>query len=273
MTTDAFDDLKKHFKAMAIELKSKGEQASVFAHTSDTGTEREEAYRTFLERHLPKTCDVFLGGYLFDMNGAKSSQMDVIVTDGHTPRFVMPDGSKHIAPLEGSVGVAEIKSKLDKDSLLRTLEGCASIPGMPDKSGLANPMLKLHDEGWLDTPYKVIFAYDGVAADTLLDHLNSFYLEHSDITLDRRPNVIHVLGKYMIIRVVSGISFQTIDGAPSDDSLSIGQFEALTVQPDVSAMLWIINALHKKASTASHLLYKFDAWHENIVMRLVAEPA
>ena len=174
MSGDAFDDLKNHFKAMAIELKSKGEQASVFAHTSDTGTEREEAYRTFLERHFPKICDVFLGTYIFDMNGNKSSQMDVIVTDGHTPRFVMPDGSKYIAPLEGSLAAVEVKSNLDKESIHKALRGSASISEMPDLEGRINPLFKLSAEAWVDLPYKIIFAYDGIEPKTALHYINNY---------------------------------------------------------------------------------------------------
>ena len=271
MSGDAFDDLKNHFKAMAIELKSKGEQASVFAHTSDTGTEREEAYRTFLERHLPKICDVFLGGYIFDMNGHKSSQMDIIVTDGYTPRFVMPDGSKHIAHLEGSLAVVEVKSNLDKESIHKALRGCASIPEMPDLEGRINPMFKLSADAWVDLPYKIIFAYDGIEPKITLNHINRFYDENDCVPLHRRPNIIHVLNKYIIIRRTAGTEISNSDGSVSDVTPEIGEYAALTEHSDVSAMLWIINALHQNAFVANHIMYKFDVWHNDIVMRLMHE--
>ena len=146
MRFDVFDHLKGHYASVADELRSKAEQTALLINPGDVGTDREGVYRAFLERHLPKTCDVFLGGYLFDLSGKSSSQMDVIVTSGNTPRFRMQDGSRHIAPLEGSVAVAEVKSRLDRDSLRDALEKCASIPRMPDRRGIVPLYLKVPEE-------------------------------------------------------------------------------------------------------------------------------
>ena len=122
MKPDVFDHLKDHYISIARELNSQASQAGLLTNPTGVGTEREEVYRAFLERHLPKMCDVFLGGYVFDLSGISSAQIDVIVTSGNTPRFRMSSGSRYIAPLEGTIAVAEIKSHLNKDTLEEGVE-------------------------------------------------------------------------------------------------------------------------------------------------------
>ena len=139
MKPDVFDRLKEHYVSVARELSSQASQAGLLNNPTGVGTEREEVYRTFLERHLPKMCDVFLGGYVFDLKGNTSKQIDVIVTGGNTPRFRMSSGNRYIAPLEGAIAVAEVKSRLNKETLQESLSNCASIPFMPDHKGIVAP--------------------------------------------------------------------------------------------------------------------------------------
>ena len=167
MKPNVFAALAAHFSSVADELRSQANQAGLLENSSAVGTEREDMYRAFLERHLPKMCEVFLGGYIFDMKGQASLQIDVIVTNGNTPRFQMPTGSRYIAPLEGTIGVAEVKSRLDKNSLQDALRKCASIPLMPDSEGLLAPDLRMRTGLWQDMPYKIVFAYNGLKAETI----------------------------------------------------------------------------------------------------------
>lgn len=268
MRLDVFDHLKGHYASVADELRSKAEQAALLVNSGDVGTDREGVYRAFLERHLPKTCDVFLGGYLFDLNGKSSAQMDVIVTSGNTPRFRMQDGSRHIAPLEGSVAVAEVKSRLDRDSLRDALEKCASIPRMPDRSGVVPLYLKVHEDHWLDTPYKIVFAYDGIRPKTAYEYVAEFYNQHAHIPIDRRANMIHVLGKYLVMRTTRGMTVISVSGEPREDQPEVGQYEVFTRASDVSAMGWMLNTMHKKALLAHHLLFKYDELHNKIIERV-----
>jgi len=193
MTPDVFENLKQHYASIASELSSQAHQARLLTNPTGVGGEREEVYRAFLERHLPKTCDVFLGGYVFDLVGTSSDQIDVIVTSGNTPRFQMHGGNRYIAPLEGTIAVAEVKSRLDKNTLQDALENCASIPPMPDQSGIVPPFLKISDESWQDTPYKVVFSYDGIDANRVCRYIEQFYDQNQSVPLVRRPNIIHVL--------------------------------------------------------------------------------
>ena len=61
MTNATFAQLIAHYRAISEELASAARQAKILDHPTGIGTEREGVYRGFLERHVPKTCDVFLG--------------------------------------------------------------------------------------------------------------------------------------------------------------------------------------------------------------------
>ncbi len=273
MMSDVFDDLKGHYAFVADELRYKAKQAAFLKNPTGVGTEREEVYRDFLGRHLPKMCDVFLGGYLFDLNGSTSGQMDVIVTSDNTPRFRMPEGNRHIAPLEGSIAVAEIKSRLDKESLHDALEKCASIPPMPDSERIVPPYLQMPDERWRDTPYKIVFAYDGISPQASFDHIMAFYNENVAIPTARQPNLVHVLGKYVIIRTTRGMTVVNPNGQPDPNQPNIGQYKVFTTAPDVSAIGWILNELQQKAFLSNHLLFKYDSWHNKVMERIQRELA
>ena len=271
MKPDVFDHLKEHYISVARELSSQARQAGLLTNPTGVGTEREEVYRAFLERHLPKMCDVFLGGYVFDLTGSCSAQIDVIVASGNTPRFRMSSGNRYIAPLEGTIAAAEIKSHLNKDTLQEALNNCASIPSMPDPKGIVAPYLKLDKENWQDTPYKIIFAYDGIAASTICDHITAFYDQHQEIPMARRPNIIHVLEKYMVMRKVPGMTVINPDGRPDANQPEVGQYKPFFTGSDASAMAWTLIALQEKSFQSNNLMFKYGEWHNKILGRIQNE--
>lgn len=268
MNDDVFGDLAAHYVSVAQELSSQAQQAGLLRNPTATGTGREDVYRAFLERHLPRACDVFLGGYIFDTRGNSSSQMDVIATGGNVPRFGMSSGERHIAPLEGTVAVAEVKSRLTKDTLREALDGCASIPLMPESEGILPPYLRVSEARWNDAPYKIVFAYDGLSSDTICAHIAEYYEHNSHIPLFRRPNIIHVLNKYLIMRVTGGMAIANVQGGVEAEQPEQGTFHPLHVVSDVSAMAWILAEVQQNVFSCAHLLYKFGEWHDNIIARI-----
>ena len=273
MKPDVFDRLKEHYVSVARELSSQASQAGLLNNPTGVGTEREEVYRTFLERHLPKMCDVFLGGYVFDLKGNTSKQIDVIVTGGNTPRFRMSSGNRYIAPLEGAIAVAEVKSLLNKETLQESLSNCASIPFMPDHKGIVAPYLRVTDANWQDLPYKIVFAYDGISANTICEYIAAFYNQNQNIPVARRPNIIHVLGKYMIMRKTAGMTVIARDGKPDAIQPEVGQYHPFVTGSDASAMAWTLIALQENAFLCNSLMYKYGEWHNKIVDRIQNDQA
>lgn len=265
MTQDLFADLNDHFRLVADELRDKARQAHLLSNTSNVGTEREEVYRTFLERHLPKSCDVFLGGYVFDQNGNRSKQIDVIATSGNVLRFQM-SSNRYISPLEGTIAVAEIKSHLNKEKIQESLDVCASVPEMPSPEGIVAPYLRVKDEMWQDTPFSMVFAYNGVNAPIALSHINDYYVENPHIPLHRRPNIVHVLDKYLIMRTTGAVTVHNRDGSVDENQPAIGEYRVFDVNPDVAALAWTIMDLQSKATINANLLFRFGDWFNSIVL-------
>ena len=194
MSTDAFAKMAEYFESLVQEMKSEARQAGLLQNTTAVGTGRGN-FPSPLERHLPDNCEVFRGGYVFNVEGETSRQIDVIATSGPTPRFEILPNLQAIAPLEGTIGVAEVKTKLDKAELHKALENFASLPQITDPAKALNPNIGIVGaEFWWDWPYKVIFAYAAIDKETLYRHLLEFYAKRPEIPPQRRPSLIHLLG-------------------------------------------------------------------------------
>jgi hypothetical protein len=194
--------LKQYYIKIGAVLRGEADAASIFPNTTDVGISRENVYVEFLKMHLPSSCNVSLGGFLFNLEGKESNQIDVIVTNDVAPQFNFHnrDGSgKTFACIEGCVAVASIKSNLNSGELRDSLQNLASIPDKKSLDGRVVFLLNVPDyDEW---PFKVIYASNGVSIDTALKTVTEFYDSNPHIPYWKRPNIIHVAGKYNIVRV------------------------------------------------------------------------
>lgn len=249
--------LRNYYLKVAEVLRGDADAASVFPNTTDIGVSRERIYADFLRQHAPSKCNVFLGGFLFHIDGTESKQLDVIVTTDTAPRYDFHNrdaGGKSFSPVEGTLGVASIKSTLDKAQLHDALAGIASIP---PTEPLANRVsFTLNIKNYDDWPYKVVYASNGLTADTILGHLNDFYTNNPEIPTCRRPNVIHVAGQYAIIKAESGMS--THDRATNQKTaMEPGTFHVFSTDPDLQAICWVLNGLQERATASTHILFRY----------------
>lgn len=218
---------------------------------------RERVYREFLRLHAPSKCNVFYGGFTFGSDGSESSQLDVIVTTDTTPQFNFhnPDGSgKSFSPVEGTLAVASIKSTLNKNELEDALTGISTIPPTEPLEGRIPFTVSISN--YEDWPYKIVYATDGITVETLLSHLNAFYEAHPEIPVGRRPNIIHVSGKYVVIRAIPGMSiFNHTTGVT--ETLELGTFRHFTRDSDLQGILWVLDGLQQRATASTHILHSY----------------
>lgn len=106
-----------------------------------------------------------------------------------------------------------------------------------------------------DWPYKVIYSTDGIAGNTLLSHLNTFYEEHPEILICRRPHLIHVAGKYVIMRAVRGMSLRKASG--EIEQIELGTYRLIIKDPDLQGIVWVLNSLQQNASASIEILYSY----------------
>lgn len=257
MGENFFIELRKYYLRVASVLRGEAEVASIFPNTTDIGMSREKVYAEFLRLHAPSKCNVFLGGFLFDIDGNTSKQLDVIVTTDTAPRFDFLNrdgGGKSFSPVEGTLGVASIKSTLNKDELEDALLGIASIPPTRSLEGRLSFTTQIMD--YDDWPYKVIYASDGVKGETLFNHIMNFYASHSEIPVTRRPNLIHVSGKYVIIRAVPGLGIVSYSGETK--KVEMGQFYLFEKNSDLQGIIWTLNSLQQNAQASTDIFFSYN---------------
>lgn len=252
-----FSRLRSYYLNVGAVLRGEANAASVFPNATDVGASRERMYAEFLRQHAPSKCNVVFGGFLFAEDGSESGQLDVLVTTDTTLRFDFhnSDGlGKTFSHVEGTLAVASIKSTLNKAELFDALSGIAKIPPTTSLDGRVSFTFSI--KNYDDWPYKIVYASDGIAGPTLLQHLADFYAENSHIPMARRPNVIHVSGKYVIFRVTAGMSMWDEDKQESVP-LKVGSFHPFTKDSDLQGMLWVLEALQERASASTHIIYSY----------------
>jgi hypothetical protein len=251
--------LRNYYLKVAEVLRGDADAAAVFPNPSDVGVSRERLYADFLKQHAPSKCNVFLGGFVFHMDGTESKQLDVIVTTDTAPRYNFQNrdgGGKSFSPVEGTLGVASIKSSLDKAQLYDALAGIASIPPTASLEKRVAPNLKI--KNYDDWPYKIIYATEGLSANTILRHLNDYYAANPQVPVSRRPNVIHVAGQYAIFRAES--AWNAYDRATGESTpLQAGTFHVFSDEPDVQAICWVLNGLQERATASTHIIFRYGA--------------
>lgn len=254
-----YERLKAYYSKVREVLRGEAEAASIFPNTSDIGLSRELVYAEFLKQHSPSKCNVFLGGFLFDEDGEESKQLDVIISTDTSPKYDFHNHEgkgKSFGPVEGCLGVASLKSTLDKAQLFDSLKGIASIPATKSLEKRVNPMIQIKD--YDDWPYKIIYASDGLNETTIFGHLKDFYSQNSHIPFNRRPDIIHVAGKYVILRIKRGMSIANTINGSFEKSPKIGTFHSFITNSDLQAMIWTTDELQQKATASNHILFRYS---------------
>lgn len=255
MTQPFFHRLRAYYLKVAEVLRGEADAASIFPNSTDVGISRELVYLEFLRKHVPSKCNVFVGGFLFDDDGNESKQLDIIVTTDTAPRFSLHSfggGGKSFSHVEGTIGVVTIKSRLDKAQLEDALVNIASIPATKPLEGRMSPFEKVED--YEDWPYKVVYSTEGLEAQTILAHMDSFYQRNATIPIARRPHLIHVAGKYVIFRAVPGLTAKrSTDGKEAD----LGTFVHLVTDSDLQGIVWVLDNLQLRAAASTHIFYSY----------------
>lgn len=257
MPNNFYDRLREYYIKVAEVLRGEAEAASIFPNPSDIGLSRENVYAEFLKQHAPSKCNVFMGGFLFDESGNESKQLDIIVTTDTAPRFNFhnQDGAgKSFSPVEGTLGVVSVKSTLNMNELFDALTGIASIPPTKPLEGRVSFTLKI--KNYDDWPLKVIYATAGISDQTLLKHIDDFYTKNSAIPISRRPNFIHVAGKYLILRAVDGMTLEN-KNTGIVTTLTEGRYFVVTTDADLQGIVWVLNELQQKAGASTHINYSY----------------
>lgn len=159
-----------------------------FDHSGIVGTALEEVVAKFLNDQLPISLRA-VAGKVVDSAGARSRQVDVIIYDtSRTPvLFASSQGTQHLVPCEGVVAVIEVKARLTRAELLKSITHCVSVKQLNREAYLPTSITRehaLYGRSWLVPPiYYTIFAFesDGTYAAALNDEIEKIYPLHEQI--------------------------------------------------------------------------------------------
>jgi hypothetical protein len=197
-----YERLASYFSKVGEVLRGESDASAVFANATDRGGARERLYCSFLQTHAPSNCNVDVGGFVFSVDGSESKQIDVIITAANVPRFKPGASDKAFACVTGVVGVASIKSHLDKKELVDALENVESVPFSGQIRFPAS--FQVDASVAADMPLRIIYASSGIATETLKEHLADWLVNvhaaRPGAKFQRLPHIIHVAGQCVFRR-------------------------------------------------------------------------
>lgn len=213
---------KEYVDALSRQLAVLGEQASVFAHPTLTGDARETAVRGFFEQILPDSIGI-TSGRVFDWQGRKSAEMDVILYNKNFP--LMRIGQDCLVPIDAAIALFEVKSELDPDAVRDSLRKCRSIADLQKRyqklfrigtMDLVQPNSPTVEEMDKVSPAFYVYGFKGFA--TSVDSLRAVVADCIGQPGSRRAWIPRVIATptCMGIRKRDDIKLSSDSGGPGD---------------------------------------------------------
>jgi len=256
-----YERLKDYYRSVGAVLRGEAASASIFPNTTDIGMSREKVYATFLRQHLPSSCNVLFGGFLFNLEGDESKQIDVIVTNDTCPQYNLHNQTgegKSFACVEGALAVVSLKSSLTTRELEDSLENFASIPNKLPLGNRVNPLLDIRTyDNW---PFKIIYATKGIALETATESLTQYYQRQHDIPNRLRPDLIHVAGSYFISRVYAS---SEEENRLQDTTACV--FEGVSDPTDVTPLGIAVHGIQEYCVRSKHILFGYNQILQNLI--------
>lgn len=178
---------------------------SQISHGGEKGTARENLLQDFLRNYFPeKFC--FSKGIIVDSQDTQSKQVDIIIHDRFiTPCLIDMENTK-VLPIESVYAVIEVKSRLTKGELEKSIKNVESVRALHKKTitNFSCPTAGL------------IFAYD---SDTSIDAIYKNLIELSQsVDIGNQISCICILNKGVILPVNKN-GMQQIDLFPSTETV------------------------------------------------------
>ena len=254
MTKPFYERLRGYFDGIAAVLRGEADAASVFPNPTDVGEQRERVYLDFLRTHLPRSAHALQGGFLFDLQGNESKQIDVIAVNNYNLRFDFlgrGQSPKAFACVEGSIAAASLKSNLTGEEFEEAFLNLASIPSVGSLDGRKSIFLRIDNyDNW---PFKIIYAPRGAPPETIFARYTSVAEKHPEIPPSRWPDLVHVAGSYAIIKSPDPLVDQNGVALPANTpQLTTGK------NADIQGMLWAVLEIQKLAMASSRITFTYD---------------
>jgi len=198
-----FERIQKYFQGISDKFEASISSSSVFPNKPDKGETRENILKSFFEKHLPRNTTANKGGFIFNLDGNESKQIDLFITNDSTLQFKefgeSNKNGKTFNFVGGCIAAITIKSVLDKNGILDSLENLASIPKFPNTNGKLPPNLRVNPELVENLPLKIVFGFNGISLEKTIEHINKFYIKNS-YPRYKRADVIVLNNQFIIVK-------------------------------------------------------------------------
>ena len=201
--------IAKYYDSLSKVLSGQSELASVTGHPGDTGMNREDILKNFINSHLPNKLEAILGGKILGLDQNASNQIDCLVCSDIAPKFQF--NNRSIAIVEAVAIAISIKSHLDKNGIIDSMENLASIPSISpsvlgETSSIDRSLVSKYSE---IAPIRLCFAYTGIHPETIMGHMIEFYNKNlSTILPHQRIQAVIVNGKSIIKTSREGLTIE-----------------------------------------------------------------
>lgn len=184
--------------------------SAAMTHGSSLGMIREQAIRDFLENHLPTLVSV-VSGQVFDADGTRSTQQDVVIVLKSVPRLPFASGIDLIYA-DGVVATVEVKSSLSGPVLKSAGEGIKSVRSLVPKIMGTTAIGVSHR--WPSTRIlSAVVAYGGSSLSTLATVVDAMTPEtRPDLVLDLKQGLLIRNEGLLVDNQGSSASYLVIDG-------------------------------------------------------------
>ena len=179
--------LLEHLNNVRDTLVAYSKLISTAEHKVNIGSAREELISSFLKNSLPQFVE-YHTGEIFDSIDNRSGQIDLILHPITSPKLNLY-GTINMFPAETVLAVIEVKSKLDKDTLIKTLDHCKKVKDL-NIVGRNKEEFPIIDPN--SVPY-IIFTFTSLTPETILNHIKDWKLRQENIYFDKLPDLIVAL--------------------------------------------------------------------------------
>lgn len=140
-------------------------------NTTIRGNCREALIGYFLSKNMPQAIE-FNTGEVFDSNGRKSGQCDIVLTLNTSPKLNLYDSS-NLFPCETILGVIEVKSSLESNDVLsKVIEHCKKLKSLKRIGSNRETRLKLLGDIHLSTIPYIVFSYKTMEISTIKETMD-----------------------------------------------------------------------------------------------------
>ena len=217
--------LAQHLKNNARALSALSEDVALASHCVNLGTAREGLITNFLKHNLPQNIE-YHSGELFDYDGKRSGQMDIVLHPNSSPKINL-HGTISLFPVETVLAVIEVKSNINTQKLKESMRSCYKIKNLSmnrDRQSYGEEISLIQRLDLNSVPF-IVFAYDGLKMNTLLEKIEKIEDENAET---RRPDLIVVLKRNYSFKKIMHGSNEYIENSNKGNGLILADlFELL----------------------------------------------